>query len=249
MARRTHEQIAAEYAKEYDRIRKQLSRMEKRGYDVEGLRPERVAKKDIRAKDVNALRKLTNKKIYELARYQGESGAAKRKEEQKAAAEKGARTKYYKRKAREYAKKGSPRPEQWPPEPVKPPTAPPVGPIPEPGEDEALSDEEEAALQRWEEDVDKFNSDFAFAMHAWRDSVIARAGKKAFARMIADAYADGFYIPYQAAYNDTMCDDMKDYLLSYLPDGAMSQADRELTEDEWQNLVDESLENEDFPFF
>ena len=217
-----------QYAKEYDRIRKQISRMEKRGYDVSGLKPERVAKKDITKKDVEKLRKLTNEDIYKKA-----GGESKKSEEASRRAKKGWRT----RRRKEERKTGYKKTKE------KFPEVPQVsGPLP--GE-KALSDEEEAAMAQFEEQVEKYNASFANKMYRWRDSIIAKSSTKAFARMVADAFNSGVFIPFEAAYDETIMNDLQENFLLYLP-FELSEDEKEQTEDEWQRMVQESIDNEDF---
>ena len=237
MARRTHEQVVKEYLKEYDRIRKQISRMEKRGFTVTGILPDRKAKKDITSKDLAKLKKLTNKKIYQKSTYEGFSGEYIRKGEQRYAAQKAAETK---RKKKEQPPV-PPEPEE-PPKPPKPPAPPTI-----PGEEE-LTDEEQAAIDRFYEDIDRFNSKFAGKMRTWANEIISKYGKKAFGSMLADAYEDGFEFTYQTAYDDAIMIQAQGWLLNYLP-ATTTEKEREQTEEEWQALIDEIADDEDFfPF-
>lgn len=238
MARRTHEQAVKEYLKEYDRIRKQISRMKKRGYDVTGIQPERKAKKDITSKDLAKLKKLTNKKIYEKAEYQGFSGEFMRKAEQHEAAKKAAETK---RKRKE-------RP-PVPPEPTEPPKPPqPPAPPTIPGED-GLTDEEQAAIDRFYDIVNMFEKQIRDDMNSWASRLRAKLGDKKFAGMIARAIEGGLVIEYRPPSQQPMyAQFIMQEINTYLPPD-MDEQDRQDAEDDWDNIIDMIADDEDFfPF-
>lgn len=250
MARRTHEQIVEEYAKEYDRIRKQISRMRQRGYTIEGIQPARVPKKDIKARDLEKLKKLTNQKIYEKSTFEGFSGEFMRKAEQHERAKKSAATR---RKKQEQKKPGIefiPEPPAAPEAPT-PPAAPPTPPEepPTPAGPEEPTDEEEAALQRMIDIINQYKESVRKKMNCWVSNMIRRVGRKAFAGMIVDAYNDGFIVEWvPPSQQETYSQLVMFTINSYLPPD-MPEEEKKESEDEWQDVLDEIEDDEDFlPF-
>lgn len=245
MARRTHEQIVEEYAKEYDRIRKQIARMRQRGYTVDGIQPARVPKEDIKARDLERLKKLTNAKIYEKSTYEGFSGEFMKKVEQHERAKKSAAT-------RKKKKKKPPIPPG--PDEIGGITPGPdddigggVGPLP-PGPDEP-TDEEEAALQRMLDIIDQYKESVRKKMNSWAANMMRRVGRKAFAGMIVDAYNDGFIVEWvPPSQQETYSQLVMFTINSYLPP-EMPEEEKKESEDEWQDVLDEIEDDEDFlPF-
>lgn len=198
MARRSHEQIVKEYAKEYDRIRKQIERMQKRGYDVRGLKPERVSKKDIKAKDLEKLKRITNEKIYEKAKFAGESGTKRRKEERSERSKKSAETKQ-RRKTEEWIKeveKANRQPEApTPPTAPEPPTQPGAGEEPvdlgEPDRTKDMSDEEAAAEERFYEDISRMRTKIRRKMDDWFKKLVIHFGRDRVDQMLVNFYGSG----------------------------------------------------------
>lgn len=198
MARRSHEQIVKEYAKEYDRIRKQIERMQKRGYDVRGLKPERVSKKDIKAKDLEKLKRITNEKIYEKAKFAGESGTKRRKEERSERSKKSAETKQ-RRKTEEWIKeveKANRQPEApTPPTAPEPPTQPGAGEEPvdlgEPDRTKDMSDEEAAAEERFYEDISRMRTKIRRKMDDWFKKLVIHFGRERVDQMLVNFYGSG----------------------------------------------------------
>lgn len=198
MARRSHEQIVKEYAKEYDRIRKQIERMQKRGYDVRGLKPERVSKKDIKAKDLEKLKRITNEKIYEKAKFAGESGTKRRKEERSERSKKSAETKK-RRKTEEWIKeveKANRQPEApTPPTAPEPPTQPGGGEEPvdlgEPDRTKDMSDEEAAAEERFYEDISRMRTKIRRKMDDWFKKLVIHFGRERVDQMLVNFYGSG----------------------------------------------------------
>lgn len=198
MARRSHEQIVKEYAKEYDRIRKQIERMQKRGYDVRGLKPERVSKKDIKAKDLEKLKRITNEKIYEKAKFAGESGTKRRKEERSERSKKSAETKQ-RRKTEEWIKeveKANRQPEApTPPTAPEPPTQPGGGEEPvdlgEPDRTKDMSDEEAAAEERFYEDISRMRTKIRRKMDDWFKKLVIHFGRERVDQMLVNFYGSG----------------------------------------------------------
>jgi len=248
MARRTHEQIVREYAKEYDRIRKQIERMAKRGYDVHGMKPERVSKKDIKAKDLEKLKRITNEKIYEKSKFAGESGTKRRKEERSERSKKSAETKR-RRKTEEWIKEVEKANRQ--PEAPKPPAAPPTPPEkpPTPPGPEEPTDEEEAALERMLDIINQYKESVRKKMNSWVTNMIRRVGRKKFAGMIVDAYNDGFIVEWvPPSQQETYSQLVMFTINSYLPPD-MPEEEKKESEDEWQDVLDEIEDDEDFlPF-
>lgn len=245
MARRTHEQIVEEYAKEYDRIRKQIARMRQRGYTVDGIQPARVPKNDIKARDLERLKKLTNKKIYEKSTYEGFSGEFMKKAEQHERAKKSAATRRKKQKK---------LPIPPGPDEIGGITPGPdddigagVGPLP-PGPDEP-TDEEEAALQRMLDIIDQYKESVRKKMNSWAANMMRRVGRKAFAGMIVDAYNDGFIVEWvPPSQQETYSQLVMFTINSYLPPD-MPEEEKKESEDEWQDVLDEIEDDEDFlPF-
>ena len=242
MARRTHEQIVNLYLKEYDRIRKQISRMEKRGYDVTGLKPKRVARKDITAKELEKLQKLSNESIYQKAA----GGTEKKKEEASRRAKKGWRTRRRTEQRKKSWKEGQegkpllPRPKPGPKEPGEIPVLPGV-----PGE---LSDEEEAALTRFDELFDSFIEPIRDNVQSWKANMISRLGGslKKFASMLVRALNGGLILKwYPPSQQYAYSVEVMETIQNYLPD-ELSDEDREQSEDEWQDLINQVMEDEDF---
>lgn len=198
MARRSHEQIVKEYAKEYDRIRKQIERMAKRGYDIRGLKPERVSKKDIKAKDLEKLKRITNEKIYEKSKFAGESGTKRRKEERSERSKKSAETKQ-RRKTEEWIKeveKANRQPEApTPPTAPEPPTQPGAGEEPvdlgEPDRTKDMSDEEAAAEERFYEDISRMRTKIRRKMDDWFKKLVIHFGRERVDQMLVNFYGSG----------------------------------------------------------
>lgn len=236
MARRSHEQVVKEYAKEYDRIRKQISRMKKRGYDVSGIQPERVAKKDITSKDLEKLKKLTNEKIYQKSEYQGFSGEFMKKAEQHERAKKG-----WKTRRRKEEKPSVPK------EPPVPPVTPPAPP--EEPEEGGLTDEEAAALQRFEEITNMFESQIRNDLNNWASRLKAKLGEKKFAGMLVDAIRGGLIVEYRPpSQQGEYARFLMQTINTYLPP-EIDENDRRDAEDEWNDLIDEIADDDDFfPF-
>lgn len=250
MARRTHEQIVEEYAKEYDRIRKQISRMRQRGYTVDGIQPARVPKKDIKARDLEKLKKLTNEKIYEKSSFEGFSGEFMKKAEQHERAKKSAATRKRKQEQKKPGIDFIPEPPAAPEAPT-PPAAPPAPPEepPTPPGPEGLTDEEESALDRLNDIIRQYKEEIRKQMESWEANMIRRIGRKKFAGMIVDALDDGFIIewvpPSQQPGNGML---IMDTINSYMPDD-ISEEDREESEEEWDDILDAIEDDEDYlPF-
>lgn len=238
MARRTHEQIVEEYAKEYDRIRKQIARMRQRGYTVDGIQPARVPKKDIKARDLEKLKKLTNEKIYEKSSFEGFSGEFMKKAEQHERAKKSAET-----------RRKKPKEPPLPPAPEEPPVPPGPEEPPLPPGPEEPTDEEEAALQRMLDIIDQYKESVRKKMNSWASNMIRRVGRKAFAGMIVDAYNDGFIVEWvPPSQQETYSQLVMFTINSYLPP-EMPEEEKKESEDEWQDVLDEIEDDEDFlPF-
>lgn len=249
MARRSHDQIVKEYAKEYDRIRKQIERMEKRGYDVRGLKPARVSKKEIKAKDLEKLKRITNEKIYEKSKFAGESGAKRRKEERSERSRKSAETKR-RRKTEEWIKEVEKANRQ--PEAPKPPRVPkPPKPVPEepeeedeePEPDKELTDEQRAAEERFYEEINRFNSKFRDKMNEWYRRVILEAGRNAATSMLSDFYEDGNEITYKDAYSDTARNVLQYTITEYLDKDSVDNNTMDSLSDEFME-VSEDIDDE-----
>lgn len=222
--------------------------MGKRGYDVSGIKPERVAKKDITRKELQKLQKLTNEEIYKKA-----GGEEKQKEELSRRAKKGWRT----RRRAEERKTGwqkskekhpeAPRISHRLPKPEEPPVPEPPGPEPlPPGPDEGLTDEEQAALDRFEDDLTLFNSGTKEKMNNWFNSIVAQAGYKAAARMLADGYNSGIeFKHYAPSMDEGTRIDICNSFRAFLP-AAMTDEQKQQNEDEWQSLIDEIANDENY---
>lgn len=261
MARRSHEQIVKEYAKAYDRIRKQIERMAKRGYDVRGLKPERVAKKDIKAKDLEKLKRITNEKIYEKAKFAGESGTKRRKEERSERSRKSAKTK------REQPKKppagvgpitppGGTRPTPpTPPTAPEPPTQPGGGEEPvdlgEPDRTKDMSDEEAAAEERFYEDISRMRTKIRRKMDDWFKKLVIHFGRERVDQMLVNFYGSGGQILAEEIQSDEVLMrqlqwDMEGFLPPAKDSDTQVPPDNPFNE-EFQEIIQEL--DDDLPFY
>lgn len=239
----TSKKLIEQYNREYDRIRKQISRMEKRGYDVTGLKPKRVAKKDITKKDVEKLKKLTNEDIYKMA-----GGETKKSEEASRRAKKGWRTRRRledRRKGWEKAKETHPEAPRIPhklPRPEKPAELPDVDyEMPE-GE---IFDEYQAAYDRFYDDLSLFYPQTDGKMDKWLQNVISRSSFRDACKMLLDGYNAGIeFRQYAPSMTEGQMIDVQSSFENFLP--KMSEKDRQMTEDEWQEMVQEIVDSEDY---
>ena len=187
-----------EYAKELARIKRQMKRMEKRGYIFDKPAPQK--KEAPTQKDIKALKKITTEQLYKQAEYvspeTGEiiSGIAGRRQERSTASKKAAQTRKQKAKQKE--------------------------------QPHALPFESEIVISNFKGYYrDMFPNSAGPVFSVWVDQLIRNYGKDTVSEMLQKAWDAGIRIDRKVAYGKNLLMSHLSQMLTYLPEMPQGRKD------------------------
>lgn len=218
------------YNKEIRRIKRFISRAEKRGYQFEeGVVPKKPKK--ITPASVRRLKKITPDYLYRKAVYGGEatageivSGKRGRTEERKEAARKSAETK---RGLKESGHKQDDITQRY-------------------KENEDASFYDKVSISQWYAQLREFANGEAYGLlRAWMGGIIAENGEHNTATMINNAIDHGVILTWEVVYDMDEAERYIGRMIDYLPEAGVLYKDEQLDKIQFMKRLGDALEQDE----
>lgn len=207
-------ELITAYNKERARIKRQINRLRKRGYEIDDdILPDKP--KRVTQASINRLAKITLNKLYEksikLNEETGEitEGKEAKKIEASERAKKAAKTRKINREENSITLNVVTKKDyeeiQFSVDGYSKPYVP---------------SEVDLTIGRFFDDLENFKYGKGFPhLWKWANDMLSQLGRQDFAEMVKEAYADGNIITWECAYNDTEATKYISTLKRYIPDG------------------------------
>ena len=227
-------ELITAYNKERARIKRQINRLRKRGYEIDDdILPDKP--KRVTQASINRLAKITLNKLYEksikLDEETGEiiEGKEAKKIEASEQAKKAAKTRKINREENSITLNVVTKKDyeeiQFSVDDYSKPYVP---------------SEDDLTIGRFFDDLENFKYGKGFThLWKWANDMLSQLGRQDFAEMVKEAYADGNIITWECAYNDTEATKYISTLKRYIPDGYNKR--------EFMSKIEEGFDSYDEP--